>query len=216
MGYNSHGQLGDNSQTDRNQPVQILSSGVAKVSAGKHHSLVLKTDGSLWAMGRNQVGQAPVVGGGTMATIPTEVYGSPTSVTDIAAGDHHSLFISTYSPQFAGSTYGPTADLYAMGLHAMGQLGVGGALTHRSYPTWVNLSSGSYGVWQIACGVESSRLIKTDGALYGMGRNQWGQIGTAHQTNVDSLYPHGTGQAVMPALPIIQTAMGNMHSAFLH
>ena len=57
MGRNDHGGLGDGSTTDRNVPIQILSSGVTEIAAGEHHSLFVKTDGSLWAMGLNSHGQ---------------------------------------------------------------------------------------------------------------------------------------------------------------
>ena len=57
MGKNVYGGLGDGSNTNRNVPIQILSSGVTEIAAGEHHSLFVKTDGSLWAMGYNNHGQ---------------------------------------------------------------------------------------------------------------------------------------------------------------
>ena len=42
--------------TRRNSPVQIESSGVTTIAAGYYHSLFIKSDGSLWAMGRNTYG----------------------------------------------------------------------------------------------------------------------------------------------------------------
>ena len=38
-------------------PIQVIDSGVAQVAAGANHSLFLKDDGSLWAMGFNWAGQ---------------------------------------------------------------------------------------------------------------------------------------------------------------
>ena len=49
-GENSNGQLGDGTTTNRITPVQVAS-GVSTVSAGYLHSLSVKTDGTLWAMG---------------------------------------------------------------------------------------------------------------------------------------------------------------------
>ena len=57
MGFNTSGQLGDGSSTNRSVPVQILSSGVQAVATGDEQSLILKNDGSLWAMGKNNYGQ---------------------------------------------------------------------------------------------------------------------------------------------------------------
>jgi len=51
MGYNGDGALGDGTWTDRNAPVQDSRRWGTSVAAGAYHSLILKTDGSLWAMG---------------------------------------------------------------------------------------------------------------------------------------------------------------------
>lgn len=60
MGNNWHGQLGDGSSGNNNQtniPEKILSNGVAVISGGQEHSLLLKSDGSLWVTGANSTGQ---------------------------------------------------------------------------------------------------------------------------------------------------------------
>jgi alpha-tubulin suppressor-like RCC1 family protein len=68
MGDNNHGQLGDGTYNITNQPEEIVASNVTTIAAGLYHSLFLKNDGSLWAMGWN-IGTASWV----MApiTIPT-------------------------------------------------------------------------------------------------------------------------------------------------
>ena len=53
MGYNNSGQLGDGTFNNTNRPEQIVASGVTAIAAGSYHSLFLKSDGSLWAMGHN-------------------------------------------------------------------------------------------------------------------------------------------------------------------
>ena len=72
MGKNTYGGLGDGSNTNRNVPVQILSSGVTEIAAGELHSLFVKTNGSLWAMGYNSRGE---LGDGSTTTqlSPVEV-----------------------------------------------------------------------------------------------------------------------------------------------
>ena len=59
MGGNANGQLGDGTTTNKVSPVEIENSGVssAVVSGGGSHSLYIKSDGSLWAMGQNNYGQ---------------------------------------------------------------------------------------------------------------------------------------------------------------
>ncbi len=58
-GYDFYGQLGDGgSNTDQPTPVQVTSlTGVMAVSGGYMHSLALKGDGTVWAWGRDNLGQ---------------------------------------------------------------------------------------------------------------------------------------------------------------
>jgi alpha-tubulin suppressor-like RCC1 family protein len=64
MGQNSEGQLGDGAYSlfpfvtnGVSVPEMIAASNVVAIAAGECHSLILKTDGSLWAMGQNLEGQ---------------------------------------------------------------------------------------------------------------------------------------------------------------
>ena len=57
VGYNYDGELGDGFFATRypfatNKPEQIVSANVTVTAAGSHHSLFIKSDGSLWAMGQ--------------------------------------------------------------------------------------------------------------------------------------------------------------------
>jgi hypothetical protein len=59
-GLNEYGQLGDGTSGPNNfarLPEQIVPSGVVAIAAGQEHSLFLKADGTLWAMGRYIYGQ---------------------------------------------------------------------------------------------------------------------------------------------------------------
>jgi len=58
-GLNDHGQLGDNSVTQRNSPVQTVSAGNnwKYLACGYRHTAAVKTDGSIWCWGLNDFGQ---------------------------------------------------------------------------------------------------------------------------------------------------------------
>src|SRR5271170_3858484 len=66
------------------------------------HTLLLKSDGSLWAMGLNMFGE---LGDNTFNNTNRPEKIIPSGVTAIAAGNHHSLFVE------------PDSSLWAMGFN---------------------------------------------------------------------------------------------------
>ena len=88
-GGNNDGQLGDGTSVDRHTPVQVISSwgggSIVQVEATREHSLFLKSDGVLWAAGRNNYGQlgngaftglnslTPLLSSAVCNSIPTSV-----------------------------------------------------------------------------------------------------------------------------------------------
>jgi hypothetical protein len=76
MGWNEFGQLGDGTYNNTNLPEQIVAGGVTAIASGYMHSLFLKSDGSLWAMGDNGSGQ---LGDGTYnwTDLPEQIVAGP-------------------------------------------------------------------------------------------------------------------------------------------
>ena len=103
-------------------------SGQPAVSAGGNHSLFIKQDGSLWAMGINSSGQ---LGDGTNGNKSTPVQIESSGVTHVSAGVTHSLYVKNGS-------------LFAMGDNQYGQLG-DGTTDNNSTPQQI-VSSGVTGV----------------------------------------------------------------------
>src|SRR6476620_4214429 len=57
-GWNSFGQLGDGTFTDRSTPVQVVGlRNVVAIAARDYHTLAIKSDGSVWAWGSGGNGE---------------------------------------------------------------------------------------------------------------------------------------------------------------
>ena len=130
-------------------------SAMQRLAAGAHHSLAIKSDGSLWAWGYNQYGQ---LGDGTTTERDTPVQ-VLTAVAAVAAGGYHTLAIKS------------DGSLWAWGMNESGQLG-DGTTTERHSPVQILT-----GVAAVAAGYRHSLALKTDGSLWAWGDNYWGQLG---------------------------------------
>ena len=131
------------------------------ISAGGFHTMILKTDGTLWATGHNGVGQ---LGNGTIwgQSTPVQVM---RDVQEVAAGGNHTMILKT------------DGTLWATGLNNDGQLG-DGTKTDRSRPVQV-----MSGVQAVSAGAYHTMILKTDGTLWASGRNGYGQLGDGTRTD---------------------------------
>jgi len=131
------------------------------LDVGGHHSLAIRTDGSLWAWGWNAEGQLGL-GDTANRSSPTRI-GTDTDWRQIAAGSRHNLAIKT------------DGSLWVWGRNLEGQLGLGDT-AQRNSPTrvgtdtnWRQVATGSHGQHNLA--------IRTDGSLWAWGWNAEGQLG---------------------------------------
>jgi len=159
MGENTSGQLGNGTTSgSKPNPTPInVASNVVAVAAGASHSLFVKTDGTLWAMGFNYDGQ---LGNGTSGASPNPTpINVANNVVAVAAGVNHSLFVKA------------DGTLWAMGYNYFGQLGNG---TTNDAHTPINVASN---VVAVAAGLDHSLFVKADGTLWAMGDNVFGELG---------------------------------------
>jgi alpha-tubulin suppressor-like RCC1 family protein len=182
----------------RNRPEQIVTSNVTAIAAGLYHSLFLKNDGSLWAMGYNRYGQL----GDGVYSINIPVYGTnrpeqivASNVTAIAAGGNHSLFLKSDS------------SLWAMGDNFYGELG-DGTTDNGNYETNLPEQIVTSNVTAITTGWGHSLILKSDGSLWATGTNVFGELG-------DGTYITATLPEQIVAGGVTAIAAGEWHSLFL-
>jgi alpha-tubulin suppressor-like RCC1 family protein len=207
-GNNCCGQLGDGgTDSPRTIPIALGSlPGVIAVAAGSQHSLALTLDGSVWAWGANCSGQ---LGIGTRScttyqAMPLRVEGL-TGIVAIAAGQRHSLALDR-----AGT-------IWSWGDDCAGQLGIGGSLNIAAcddypftdphpLPSKVPGLSGAVG---ISAGSGHSLAVKSDGTVWGWGRNSSRQLGYNSRKRAT------TPRQVSGLTGITAVAAGSAHSLAL-
>ena len=177
-GFNTSGQLGDNTVTERSSPVQTVSGGNnwKQVSAGYNFAAAIKTDGSLWLWGSNSNGQ---LGDNTLTnkSSPVQTISGGNNWKQVSAGSLMTAAIKT------------DGSLWTWGWNFYGQLG-DNTRTERSSP--VQTISGGNNWKQVSCVGPNNfstpyvTAIKTDGTLWNWGRNNDGFLGDNTTTDRSS------------------------------
>jgi alpha-tubulin suppressor-like RCC1 family protein len=174
-GSNSSGRLGDAGTTQRTQPVQVTSlASVSMVAAGGSHTLFLKTDGTVWAVGSNFNGQLGYNNVASQSLTPVAVVGITGTVVGIAAGDSHSL------------AWTSDGKLYGWGANANGQLGLGDTTDRRQAVQVTVGGSPSKLVTSASAGSMHSLALTSETTIYAWGSNSSGRLGNGNQTQQTS------------------------------
>ena len=205
-GDNSSGQLGNGGTTNAWNPTMLgTDSDWVKVSCGDGHMVAVKTNGTLWIWGRNDNGQLGKGTGRSNVYIPEQL-GTDSNWVDVSAGENHTLIKkSDGSLWFVGACYttslvsqlwkvGSTNDWACMG---------GGSFTDyaikQNGELWTWNNSNGRNTTPVRVGIQSNwfkvdnshtyspeyhaLFLKTDGSLWAIGNNLFGQLGNGNTTS---------------------------------
>jgi len=201
-GYNLYGQLGNGNNTNSNEPVAVVTSGVlsgktiTQVAGGEYHSIALASDGTVYTWGNNLDGQLGN-GNNTDSNVPVAVNTSGVlngkTITQVAAGNIHSIALAS------------DGTVYTWGDGSNGRLGNGNNIS-SNVPVAVVTSGVLSGktITQVAAGYSHSIALASDGTVYTWGYNSDGQLGNGNNTH--SNVPVAVDQSSMGLIPVELTA----------
>jgi alpha-tubulin suppressor-like RCC1 family protein len=192
-GINGNGQLGEGDMgvTGRDHPVSVgRDHDWVRVVAGPHHSLALKSNGTLWAWGQNIYGQLGV-GPAKECSAPVQV-GWDRDWRAIASGLRHTVALKT------------DGTLWMWGRPSF--TGLGDARVAKGRPVQV----GAGNDWtEISAGRRHCAALKADGSLWSWGENNWGELGDG------TLQPKAAPQRVGESLDWKMIGAGSSHTVAL-
>lgn len=165
-GNNDYGQLGHEKGRKRLQLIPGLDAFVFKKAAcGAYHTLAINEWGQLFSWGSNTEGQLGLNSKNFMESSPRMVKTLGTSVVvQIACGMKHAFALTN------------NGELYSWGSNSEGQLGLGTDTKYEIKPKFISAFIG-IPIAFIACGGYHSIAISKSGAVFGWGKNTFGQLG---------------------------------------
>jgi alpha-tubulin suppressor-like RCC1 family protein len=213
-GTNTSGALGDGTNRPMsNVAVQVDLAGASALAAGRGHVLALMPDGSVWSWGDNSSGQLGI-GSNQPSPSPVPVPGLTNVVQVVAGDYFSVALLGDGTVRAWGQSQGPgpsdptspvpvpglanvirlaagrefafavRADrtVWGWGANNQGQLGIGSQVpafvaTPGQIPNLNEVAS-------LAAGDGHSLALRTDGTVWGWGRNFSGQLGLGNNTDV--------------------------------
>jgi len=171
-GFNSNGQLGDNTASDKYTPIQTVAVGTnwKYCFGGVYATGGIKTDGTLWLWGWNDNGQ---LGDNTVAN-------KSSPIQTITGGNN---WVSADLGQRFAAGIKTDGTLWCWGNNAAGQIG-DNTVTNKSSPVQTITYNNNW--VQVSCGYRHTGAIKTDGTLWMWGLNQYGALGNNNSASCSS------------------------------
>jgi alpha-tubulin suppressor-like RCC1 family protein len=159
--------IGSQDGSDNTSPEQATTNGTdpvtggSEVACGSFHTLLLKTDGTVWAWGDNTYGQLGNGASGAASLFPVQVSGL-SGIVAVSAGEYHSIALKN------------DGTVWAWGYNSNGQLGNGAFGGSSSTAAQV---PGLSGIVAVAAGDDFTLAQKSDGTIVGWGDNSYGVLG---------------------------------------
>lgn len=149
FGYNSNGELGNNSYVGSNIPKSINNvKSYTKIESGEQFTLAVRKDGTIWGWGNNTYGQLGQ-GDRNTYTVPTAI--NVTNVKKVAAGANHAVALNQYG------------EVYVWGNNTRGQLG--DSITAKSIDVPTKLDLKGETIVEVGAGKNSTVLVTEKGKV---------------------------------------------------
>ncbi|XP_042122117.1 putative E3 ubiquitin-protein ligase HERC4 isoform X7 [Peromyscus maniculatus bairdii] len=165
-GCNDLGQLGH--EKSRKKPEQVVAldaQNIVAVSCGEAHTVALNDKGQMFAWGLDSDGQLGLLGSEECIRVPRNIKSlSDIQIVQVACGYYHSLALSKAS------------EVFCWGQNKYGQLGLGIDCKKQTSPQLIKSLLG-IPFMQVAAGGAHSFVLTLSGAIFGWGRNKFGQLG---------------------------------------
>lgn len=185
-GSNSAGQIGDSTTTNKSSPV-FIKADIVTVAGGGNYAHFIDTDGKLWSVGQNNIGQLGIGTSLDNRSSPVQV-GSATDWYSVSANTEHSLAIKEYTSG---------GKLFAFGNNVFGRLGLGDT-TDRSSPVQVGsnadwLMASAASIHSVAIRYKAGSNFEI-GSLWAWGSDNFGRLGIGSLGNRSSPVQVGSDQ----------------------
>ena len=147
------------------ESIGIGVSDIKQIACGGYHTVILKTDGSLYSCGNNgggQLGIGTVTDNPTFTQVTTNI---SNDVKEVACGSTYTFILKN------------DGSIWACGEGGYGHLGLGSG---GNKTTFTKVTTN---VKQIACGSGHTFILKNDGSVWACGDNYYGQLGLGSTDN---------------------------------
>ncbi len=187
----------------------LLNTGVKGICCGGYHCmLIMALDAEVLSVGLNNYGQLGLGDEKNRSLLETITKLDGCGVTDLAAGNHHSIALSAH-----------TGHIWAFGRKDSGQLGdtdtLGAAGSFENQPIRVSLDNASGRAVHLTCGANHSLCLTDSNELYTWGYGDMYALG--HGNDRDQTRPRRVNfkKAGLENFVVLDMSGGGQHSAIV-